>query len=181
MVEKKIRDLDEIKKGVGEISMPPGSEDIPSPEIPDVPSAEETEESYSPEPSAPEIPIVIQQPMPAASQQLNISERIHEVAEAIIDERWEEFNKKVGDVAVWKEKMNMNVVSVKQEVLRMQERFENLQKSVIGKVSEYDQGIREVHTEMKALEKVFERILEPLVSNVKELNKITEELKKIRK
>ena len=34
-----------------------------------------------------------------------------------------------------------------------------------------------MHTEMKALEKVFERIVEPLVTNVKELERITTKLK----
>jgi len=31
---------------------------------------------------------------------------------------------------------------------------------------------------MKALEKVFQQILEPLVSNIKELDRITKELKR---
>lgn len=178
MVERKIKDLDDIKKGVGEISMPPEVE-IPSPDIstPEIP-----EESYSPEPEAPYIPPIGEPSMPQPmAPQVDISERLHEVAEAIIDERWSEFTSKVGNIAVWQEKTNMSVSSIKQEIIRIQERFENLQKAVVGKVAEYDAGIRAVHTEMKALEKVFERILEPLVSNVKELSKITEELKKIKR
>lgn len=178
MVEKNRKDLEDIKSGIGEISMPPGI-DIPAP---DIPSPESAELEYSAEPSAPEIPPLSQPGMPQYSApQIDISERIHEIAESIIDERWSEFTKKIGNLAVWQEKTNMSISSIKQELIRTQERFENLQKVVVGKVSEYDEGIRAVHTEMKALEKVFERILEPLVSNVKELSKITEELKKIKK
>ena len=178
MAEKNLKDLDDIRKGIGDVSMPP-EVNIPSP---DIPSPEIPEESYSPEPQAPYIPPIGEPSMPQQmAPQMDISEKIHEVAEAIIDERWSDFTSKVGNLSVWQEKVNMNISSIKQEVVRIQERFENLQKAVVGKVSEYDQGIRSIHTEMKALEKVFERILEPLVNNVKELNKITEELKKIKK
>lgn len=172
-MERNLKELDDIKKGIGDISMPPEF-NIPSP---DIPSPEISEESYSPEPQAPYIPPIGESNAP----QLDLSERLHEVAEAIIDERWSDFISKVGNLSVWQEKVNMNISSIKQEVVRIQDRFENLQKAVIGKVAEYDQGISSVHSEMKSLEKVFERILEPLVSNVKELSKITEELKKIKK
>ena len=86
----------------------------------------------------------------------------------------------VGNLAVWKEKVNNDVVSIKQELIRLEERFEQLQNAVIGRVKDYDEGIRSVHTEMKALEKVFEKILEPLTSNIKELTRITQELKKVK-
>ena len=59
--------------------------------------------------------------------------------------------------------------------------MENLQNSVLGKVKDYDQGMKDVQSEMKALEKVFEKILEPLVANIKELDKITKDLKNTRR
>jgi len=49
--------------------------------------------------------------------------------------------------------------------------------SLLGKVTEYDDHVMNVTTEMKALEKVFEKIVQPLTTNIKELNKITKELK----
>ena len=60
----------------------------------------------------------------------------------------------------------------------MEERFENLQKAILGRVEDYNRTISTVGTEMKALEGVLERILQPLVSNIKELSRITEDLKK---
>ncbi len=109
------------------------------------------------------------------------SERIHEVIEAIVEEKWEEFAGKAGNIVVWKEKVNNDVIAIKQELLRLEENFKALQNAVLGKVRDYDEGIRGVHTEMRALEKVFEKILEPLSSNIKDLNRVTEELKKIKK
>jgi len=108
---------------------------------------------------------------------IDITERIHEIAESIVNEKWEEFMGRVGDLTAWQERVNMNISAIKQEIVRIQDRYENLQKAVLGRVSEYDKGIIEIHTEMKALEKVFERIIDPLVTNVKELERITTKLK----
>lgn len=107
----------------------------------------------------------------------DMTERIHEIAESIVNEKWEEFMGRVGDLAAWQERVNMNISAIKQEIVRIQDRYENLQKAVLGRIGDYDKGITEVHTEMKALEKVFERIIEPLVTNVKELERITIRLK----
>jgi|SRR3989344_3829467 len=105
-------------------------------------------------------------------------ERIQSLIELVVGEKIEEMMGKVGDVSLWKEKMNNDNIAIKQEIVRIQERFENLNNAILGRVKTYDEGIRNISTEMKALEKVFEKILEPLVTNVKELGKITEEMKR---
>ena len=83
----------------------------------------------------------------------------------------------VGNLAIWKEKMQGDIRAVKQELLRVEERFENLQKAVLGRVEEYHKAITTVSTDVKALEKVLQRILDPLTKNIKELSKVTEKLK----
>jgi len=149
--------VNEIKQGVGD-------EDIPIP----------TEGAV-----AKEEPISIPTKKTSFEQQPtgDITERIHEIAESIVNEKWEEFMSRVGDLAAWQERVNMNISAIKQEIVRIQDRYENLQKAVLGRIGDYDKGITDVHTEMKALEKVFERIVEPLVTNVKELERITTRLK----
>ena len=84
----------------------------------------------------------------------------------------------IGDLRLWKEKVETDLSGVKQEILRIESRFENLQKAVLGKVGEYSEGVTNLTTEMKAMEKVFEKILEPLTRNVKELDEITKKMKK---
>ena len=117
-----------------------------------------------------------QQPM--MQQQPLATDQIQEIVEAIVEEKWQSVLDKFGDLGVWKEKVNRDVISIKQEIVRTQDRFLQLQKAVMGKVSEYNDNIVDVNTEMKALEKVFEKIIEPLTSNIKQLQKITERLKK---
>jgi hypothetical protein len=114
-------------------------------------------------------------------QRDSYTEKIEEITESIIKEKWEDFVKEMGDINIWKEKVRNDILSIKQELIRTQERFENLQRAVVGKVSEYDKDIRDVGTEIKALEKVLERIIDPLTSNIRDLQKVTDELKTKRK
>lgn len=107
----------------------------------------------------------------------NIEEQIEQIAESIIDEKWQSLIEGVGDLTIWREHINTDLSAIKQEILRTQNRFENLQRAIISKITDYDKGIADVGTEIKALEKVFQNILQPLTSNIKELNKITEKLK----
>ncbi len=114
-------------------------------------------------------------------QQTLDSERIQAIVEAVVKEKFEEMTQGVGNLAVWKDKVNNDLIGIKQEIIRTQQRFEGLQNAIAGKLGDYDQGIRNITSEMKALEKVFEKILEPLTSNIKELGRITEEMKKYKK
>lgn len=102
---------------------------------------------------------------------------VEELVETIIEEKWQALLGSLGDMELWKSKVNDEIISIKQEIIRISNRFENMQKSVLGKVSEYSQNISEVNSEVKALEKVLQQIIQPLTSNIKELGKITSDLK----
>ncbi len=115
-----------------------------------------------------------QQSFQAARQS---NEEIQEIAESIIEEKWQELTSKLGDFNLWKDRMENELTGIKQEIIRTQANFANLQRGVFGKVSEYNDNISNLNSEMKALEKVFEKIMQPLTTNVKELSKITEKLK----
>lgn len=117
-------------------------------------------------------------PMMHTAQPSMDMESVQEIVESIIDERWQEVVASVGDITLWKSKMEDDIAAIKQEILRIEDRFTKLQASIIGKVDEYQKGITQVSTEMAALEKVFGKIMEPLTSNIKELQRITQGMKK---
>ena len=102
---------------------------------------------------------------------------IQELAESIVNEKWEDLMSSIGNIAVWREKVQTDIRSIKQEVVRVEERFENLQRAVLGRVEEYDRHIVDMGSEVRALEKVMQKIVEPLSENIKELSKITQELR----
>jgi predicted nucleic acid-binding Zn-ribbon protein len=84
----------------------------------------------------------------------------------------------MGDLSSWKDRVKTEIVSVKQELLRMENRFEALQQSIFGRIREYDNQVEGVGTDVKAIEKLLQNILNPLADNVKELKRITEKLKR---
>ncbi|MBU4502557.1 MAG: hypothetical protein KKA79_08215, partial [Nanoarchaeota archaeon] len=150
----------------GEMPLP-----VPSPGA-EAPAPEQPSESFQQQPQ------MFQQgapQMPAGSMDI---ESIQEVAESIIDERWQEVVASIGDITLWKSKVEDDIASIKQEVLRMDDRFTKLQAAMIGKVDEYQKGISKVGNEMAALEQVFGKIMEPLTTNIKELQRITQDLQK---
>lgn len=103
---------------------------------------------------------------------------IQPLVEQIVEEKWKEFLMQAGNLQVWKAKIEDDLEATKQELLRISARFDNLQTAVIGKVKDYNQDIIELGSNVKALQKVLEKILEPLTENIKELSRITEQLKK---
>lgn len=103
---------------------------------------------------------------------------IEELIESVVEDKWRSFIENFGDIALWKDKVKTEVISIKQELVRLEDRFENLQKAVLGRIQTYDKNILEVGTEIRALEKVFQNIIQPLSSNIKELSRLTEKLKK---
>ncbi len=165
----------EIKAGVeglGDVPEP-GGETVTETVTETIPETTYSQPSYSTPGYSQEYPT-------APSKGLDM-EMVHEVIEAVVNEKWDEQMGKVGNIAVWKEKITNDVVAIKQELVRLEENFRGLQNAILGKVRDYDTGIKSVYSEMKALEKVFEKILEPLTSNIKDLNRITEELKKVKR
>ncbi|MBS3159821.1 hypothetical protein J4436_03455 [Candidatus Woesearchaeota archaeon] len=113
------------------------------------------------------------------AQNINIdTDRIHEIVEAVVNEKWDNLMGNLGNLTLWKERVESNITAMKQELVRINDKFENMQNAMVGRVKIYDDNIRGIHDEMKALEKVFEKILDPLVMNIRELGKITEEIKR---
>jgi hypothetical protein len=123
-------------------------------------------------------PLFQQQPLMPVSQPGYQEEHVEELVESVVNEKWEDLTNKIGDLAVWKESTKNEMESIKQEILRFEQRLENLQKAVIGKVSDYDKDIKAIGTDIKALEQVLQKILSPLTINVKELSRLAEIIKK---
>ena len=53
-----------------------------------------------------------------------------------------------------------------------------LQQALVGKIGEYDQNILNVGMEIKAMEKVFQKVLPQFTENVNELSRVTQSIKK---
>ena len=111
----------------------------------------------------------------------NIYERIEEIAENLIDEKWDDLIAEVKKVIEWKEKMEGKQEKMKNDLQKLKEDFTVLHQAVLGKIEEYDSRMQEVGTELKAVGKVFKEVVPEFVDNVKELSNITGRIRERKK
>lgn len=106
------------------------------------------------------------------------TEAFEELAEEIVNEKWNEVKSKITEVIEWKSYAEKRIVSMDDRVKRIELNMDRLQVALLSKVNEYGRGIKDLGAEMSSLEGALGKILSPLVENVKELGQITEDLKK---
>lgn len=126
-------------------------------------------------------PYPYQYPTYETAQPKMDTEAIEEIAEEIINEKWQEIKTKLGDIVEWKSFTEKRITSMDERMKRIESSFDRLQIALLGKVQEYGQNIRDLGAEMQSTRDAFSKIVSPLVDNVKELGKITEDMKKARK
>ncbi len=108
----------------------------------------------------------------------NNEERIEEIAESIIEEKWTDLIKNVNKIVEWKDKTEARISRMEDGMKHLKDSFDELHRGVLGKISDYEQSVADVGTDLKALEKVFQKILPTLTENVNELGRITGSMKK---
>jgi len=96
-----------------------------------------------------------------------------EIAEAVVEEKWNEFSKELGKMNEWKDATNSRLDKIDQSSADMKSDLDNLHKAIVSKISEYDKNLLDVGTEIKAMEKVFQKVLPELTGSVAELSRIT--------
>lgn len=114
---------------------------------------------------------------PESAPQKVDTEAIEEIAEEIVNEKWLEIKNKISDVIEWKNYAEKRVDSVDERLKRLEVSFDRLQSALLSKVQEYGMDVKNLGSEIGSLENAFGKILNPLVENVKELSRITDEMK----
>ena len=106
------------------------------------------------------------------------NEEVEELIESVIEEKWEELSKDIAKVVEWKNDVETKIAKLEQRFESLKDDFDRLHQAIIGKIGEYDKNILEVGAEVKAMEKVFSKVLPLFTENVSELARITQALKK---
>lgn len=151
---------------------PSSGKPIEQPDAREPPIVPETPEFSIPEPVEP-MPRQTEA-MPEKGREADLFE---EIAEAIVDEKWEEMMQHVNKIVEWKERTDSRIERMETEFRALKQSFDKLQTGVLGKVSEYDQHIRNVGAEIKGMEQVFQKIIPELTGNVDQLSRITQEMR----
>jgi len=132
---------------------------------------------FSPNPIGSPAPMSIPQPQPQQPMMNDLGSS-EDLIEAIIDEKWNELVKDINKIIDWKNKTENKITSLEQKFNDLKDNFDKLHEAVIGKIGEYDKNILEVGSEIKAMEKVFSKVLPVFTENVNELSRITTRVKK---
>ncbi len=117
-------------------------------------------------------------PSPGGTTNFGGDVSTEELVEAIIDEKWNELVKDMQKIVEWKNSTNNKILQMEQKFSDMKSEFERLQSAIISKVEDYDKNIINVGAEVKAMEKVFSKVLPVFTENVSELSRITKDIKK---
>ena len=91
---------------------------------------------------------------------------------------WNDLLKDINKIVEWKNTMDANMRALEQRQADIKQNFDNLQKAILSKINDYDQNIMTVGSELKALEKVFQKLLPTFTENVNELSRAVKDLKK---
>ncbi|MBI2208663.1 hypothetical protein HYU50_04155 [Candidatus Woesearchaeota archaeon] len=108
-------------------------------------------------------------------------EEIEELAESIIDEKWKEFEEDVKKIIDWKDKTEARINQMAQQINDLAASLNSLHKNIINKVSDYDRNLTDVGTEIKAMEKVFQKVLPSLTENVNKLERLSKGSRPLKK
>ncbi len=121
---------------------------------------------------------IMEQPDYPQAQAVSYDEKIEEIAEAIIEEKWNELVKDIQKIVEWKNSMEASMKALEQRQNDLKQTYDGLQRALMSKLTDYDQNITSVNSELKALEKVFQKLLPTFTENVNELSRTVKELKK---
>jgi uncharacterized protein YoxC len=145
-------------------SLPAPQSSIPEPPTPTTEELPIPEEPVAPSPNKDPVTIM--------------SDDIEQIAENIIEEKFEAINAEVQKFEKWKTLIDTKVKDLSESVKKIDARVSDTQKSIMTKVSDYNKSIKDVDVELKALTKVFEKVMPTFTTNVKELSKIVTKSKR---
>jgi DNA-binding transcriptional MerR regulator len=96
-----------------------------------------------------------------------------EMVEAIVDEKWRNFSKDLTKFKDWQDANDSRLDKLEQGVKDIRADVESLHKAIVSKISDYDKSLMDVGTEIKAMEKVFSKVLPDLTESVSKLSSIS--------
>lgn len=99
------------------------------------------------------------------------------IVEQIIEEKWTTLQKDISKINEWKDNITSRVDKVEQSAQDLRADLEGLHKAIVNRIGEYDKTLVDVGTEIKAMEKVFQKVLPELTTNIQELSRITKNVK----
>ncbi|MBI4440718.1 hypothetical protein HY639_00980 [Candidatus Woesearchaeota archaeon] len=126
-------------------------------------------------PTVPEMPRF--QAEPSFTPTTASQPELEEVVESVVEEKWKTFEEGVKKILEWKNDADARLLKLETEIAGLKEAFSQMQGALFGKLSDYEKGIMDVGSELKAMERVFQKVVPTLTESVAELSRITKTTK----
>jgi len=108
-------------------------------------------------------------------------EKIEEVTETIIEEKWKDFVETVEKIIEWKNSFSEKVDGMQKDLDYLKAEFDKLHSAILRRVDQYDKSMGNVGAQLKAMEMVFKDVLPKFTENVNALSSVTRNIKKKKK
>ncbi len=102
---------------------------------------------------------------------------VEEIVESVVEEKWKVFEDGVKKILEWKNEAEGRLIKLETEIAGLKESFAQLQGALFGKLGDYEKGIVDVGSEVKAMERVFQKVIPTLTESVAELSRIAKTTK----
>jgi septal ring factor EnvC (AmiA/AmiB activator) len=99
-------------------------------------------------------------------------EEMERILEEIVDERWKDVTKKFSDLETSRVKTETKTEELSKRVSELASRLDEISSVIMGKVDEYKKTMEDVDVEIKALEKVMQKLVPSMAEQVKELKNV---------
>ncbi|MBS3073777.1 hypothetical protein J4465_03215 [Candidatus Pacearchaeota archaeon] len=104
---------------------------------------------------------------------------IDEMVEEIVNDKIREIETKIGNLDSFKQNIEKQIKTTDENMKKFEIKMKDLNEGILSKMQEINIERRAMNAEVIALENAFLKILSPLVSNMKDINKIANEANKI--
>jgi len=104
-------------------------------------------------------------------------EEMERILEEIVDERWSDVTSKFSDLETARAKQETRIDELSKRVSELSSRLDEISSVVMGKVDEYKKTMEDVDVEIKALEKVMQKLVPSMAEQVKDLKEVVGGLK----
>jgi hypothetical protein len=128
-------------------------------------------------PVMPPGPMLPPMPPPPQSERQESTPAAEEIAEKIVEEKWQQLDAQLKSWQDWRDNVNARIERLEQSMQDTRGDLDNLHKAIVAKIGDYDKNLMDVGTELKAMEKVFQKVLPTLTENVSELGRLTQKIK----
>lgn len=96
---------------------------------------------------------------------------ISEIAEQVVAEKFADFKRKTGDLAMFRETIQDKVSDLDERLRRIENSIDKLQQAVIGRIGEFGDSVSSIHKDLENLHETTSKLMNPLIDNYRELKK----------